>query len=158
MVAPYTRFGLEGYGVRRAGSFAGKTPGVAGGPHPVGIITRLGLEGYGVRRAGSFAGRVPAVPVTTRPVSDTSDPLFYEWWRQRKEESKRRPKKKRKHEQETETIAIEAIPGEPVSVEDVRAHMFGLSPSERFAVEYMLWKYEQDRAEEDDIEALLLLQ
>ncbi len=53
---PVTRFGLEGYGVRRAGSFAGKTP-EGGGPHPVGVITRFGLEGYGVRRAGSFAGR-----------------------------------------------------------------------------------------------------
>ena len=49
---PVTRFGLEGYGVRRAGSFSGKT---LEGSHPVGKITRFGLEGYGVRRAGSFS-------------------------------------------------------------------------------------------------------
>ena len=55
---PYTRFGLEGYGVRRAGSFAGKTESAPG--RTVGIITRFGLEGYGVRRAGSFAGKTEA--------------------------------------------------------------------------------------------------
>lgn len=54
---PVTRFGLEGYGVRRAGSFSGKPPDTGSGPHPVGVITRFGLEGYGVRRAGSFAGK-----------------------------------------------------------------------------------------------------
>jgi hypothetical protein len=56
-----TRFGLEGYGVRRAGSFAGKTP--AGVPaHPVGILTRLSPDGYGARRyaANAFAGKTPA--------------------------------------------------------------------------------------------------
>jgi hypothetical protein len=52
-----TRFGLEGYGVRRAGSFAGKS---AAPTHPVGRLTRFGLEGYGVRRAGSFAGKTEA--------------------------------------------------------------------------------------------------
>lgn len=54
---PVTRFGLEGYGVRRAGSFSGKTPDAGSGPHPVGILTRFGLEGYGVRRAGDFSGK-----------------------------------------------------------------------------------------------------
>ncbi len=54
---PVTRFGLEGYGVRRAGSFSGKTPDSGAGPHPVGILTRFGLEGYGVRRAGDFSGK-----------------------------------------------------------------------------------------------------
>lgn len=49
-MAMKTRFGLEGYGVRRAGSFAGKPP-AASHPHPVGRLTRLGMEGYGVRRA-----------------------------------------------------------------------------------------------------------
>ncbi len=65
-VSQITRFGLEGYGVRRAGSFAGKQ--AAGtGPHPVGIITRFGLEGYGVRRAGSFAGKAQATPEEVTP-------------------------------------------------------------------------------------------
>lgn len=59
-MAAVTRLGLEGYGVRRAGSFGGKTPDVPS-MHPVGIITRLGAEGYGVRRvvAGGFAGKTP---------------------------------------------------------------------------------------------------
>src|SRR4051812_44222211 len=57
-MAAKTRFGLEGYGVRRAGSFASKTQTASvGGPHPVGKITRLGFEGYGVKRAGSFSGK-----------------------------------------------------------------------------------------------------
>lgn len=62
MAAPYTRFGLEGYGVRRIISFSGKTPTVSSS-HPVGIITRFGLEGYGVRRAGSFAGKTASGPL-----------------------------------------------------------------------------------------------
>lgn len=53
-MAAITRFGLDGYGVRRAGSFAGKT---SGSTHPVGVLTRLSLDGYGARRAGSFAGK-----------------------------------------------------------------------------------------------------
>jgi hypothetical protein len=53
-MAAVTRFGLEGYGVRRAGSFSGK-PAAGLGP-----ITRFGLEGYGVRRAGSFSGKPPS--------------------------------------------------------------------------------------------------
>lgn len=52
----YTRFGLEGYGVRRAGSFSGKV--LTDYSHPV---TRFGLEGYGVRRAGSFANKTVSV-------------------------------------------------------------------------------------------------
>lgn len=56
-MAAKTRLGLEGYGVRRAGSFADKT---AATTHPVGRLTRFGLEGYGVRRAGSFAGKTAA--------------------------------------------------------------------------------------------------
>jgi hypothetical protein len=61
-----TRFGLEGYGVRPAGSFSGKTVGAIA-THPVGVITRLGLDGYGVRRAGTFGGK------TTGAVSSTYD-------------------------------------------------------------------------------------
>lgn len=61
-VSRITRFGLEGFGVRRAGSFAGKQ---GFGSHPVGIITRLGPDGYGVRRCGSFAGKTPATPDVT---------------------------------------------------------------------------------------------
>ena len=57
---PFTRFGLEGYGVRRVGSFAGKTTFLFG-PHPVSIITRFGLDAYGVRRAGSFTGKTTEV-------------------------------------------------------------------------------------------------
>lgn len=55
---PFTRFGLEGVGVRRAGSFAGKTA-VFSGPHPVVILTRLSADGYGARRykADAFAGK-----------------------------------------------------------------------------------------------------
>lgn len=41
-----TRFGLEGYGVRRT-SFSPKP---AAGTSSTGPITRFGLEGYGVRR------------------------------------------------------------------------------------------------------------
>lgn len=63
-MAAVTRFGLEGYGVRRVGSFADKTPGDTGGPHPVGIITRFGLEGYGVRRAGAFDGKTASTDDT----------------------------------------------------------------------------------------------
>lgn len=49
---PITRLGSGGYGVKRAGSFAGKTA------SPVSTIkTRLGSCGYGVRRAGSFSGK-----------------------------------------------------------------------------------------------------
>jgi hypothetical protein len=55
---PLTRLSLDGYGARRAGSFAGRGP--VESAHPVGIITRLSLDGYGARRAGSFAGRSPA--------------------------------------------------------------------------------------------------
>lgn len=52
-----TRFGLDGYGVRPAGSFAAKTPASS---HPVARLTRLSLDGYGARRAGSFAGKTAA--------------------------------------------------------------------------------------------------
>ncbi len=51
-----TRLGLDGYGARRAGSFAGKT--IAGGP-----ITRLSLDAYGARRAGDFTGKETAVEI-----------------------------------------------------------------------------------------------
>ena len=54
---PLTRLSLDGYGARRAGSFAGRS--LAGGEHPVALITRLSLDGYGARRAGSFGGRSP---------------------------------------------------------------------------------------------------
>jgi hypothetical protein len=54
-VARYTRTGLEGYGVKRAGSFANKV--LPGGPHLVGKLTRVGVEGYGVKRAGLFTGK-----------------------------------------------------------------------------------------------------
>lgn len=57
-----SRLGAEGYGVRRTGSFSGKTPGTAGGPHPVGVITRLSLDGYGARRYSSFAGKTQTAP------------------------------------------------------------------------------------------------
>lgn len=69
-MAQVTRFGLEGYGVRRAGSFAGKAASEPGGPHPVGILTRFGLEGYGVRRAGSFAGKASTVIIVIPIVVD----------------------------------------------------------------------------------------
>jgi hypothetical protein len=60
---PVTRFGLEGYGVRRVGDFSNKTPDAGAGPHPVGVLTRFGLEGYGVRRAGDFSSKtVGAIP------------------------------------------------------------------------------------------------
>lgn len=49
-MAAITRLSLDGYGARRAGSFADRA-------RPVGRITRLSLDGYGARRAGSFAGR-----------------------------------------------------------------------------------------------------
>jgi hypothetical protein len=62
-----TRLGLEGYGVRRAGSFAGKA---AASSHTVGILTRLALDGYGARRASSFAGKTPDTGPVTPP--DTS--------------------------------------------------------------------------------------
>lgn len=52
-----TRLGYEGYGVRRAGSFAGKGSAPPGGPHPVPNITRLSPDGYFTRRDGSFAGK-----------------------------------------------------------------------------------------------------
>lgn len=52
-----TRLGLNGFSVRRTGSFAGKAAG--GGTHPVGLITRLGLNGFMVRRAGDFTGKTP---------------------------------------------------------------------------------------------------
>jgi hypothetical protein len=65
---PVTRFGLEGYGVRRVGSFSNKTPDAGAGPHPVGVLTRFGLEGYGVRRAGNFGSKtVGAVTPTPTP-------------------------------------------------------------------------------------------
>lgn len=51
-----TRLGLNGYGTRPAGSFAGRAP----GGHPVGVITRLTLNGYAGKRAGDFSGRVAA--------------------------------------------------------------------------------------------------
>ena len=51
-----TRLSVDGYGARRAGSFAGKVASESG-PHPTGIITRMSLDGYGARRAGSFAGK-----------------------------------------------------------------------------------------------------
>lgn len=50
MGSPKTRFGLEGYGTRRAGPFSGRAPRAG-----VGKLTRFGLEGYGARRAGAFA-------------------------------------------------------------------------------------------------------
>lgn len=62
-----TRLGLDGYGVRRAGSFAGKTAAGAGA-HPVGVIARLGLDGYGVRRAGDFSGKTAAGGGGAHPV------------------------------------------------------------------------------------------
>lgn len=68
---PYTRFGLEGYGVRRAGSFAGKTAAPEYGPHPVGILTRFGIDAYGVRRAGSFAGKTEEVVIPPVVSPDT---------------------------------------------------------------------------------------
>lgn len=55
-----TRPSLDGYGARRAGSFAGR-----GLSLPVGIITRLHLDGYGARRAGNFAGRVEIIALPT---------------------------------------------------------------------------------------------
>lgn len=61
MSGPVTRLGEGGYGVRRVGSFSGKTPDSGSGPHPVGIITRLGEGGYGVRRYSSFAGKTTSV-------------------------------------------------------------------------------------------------
>ena len=61
-MAAITRLGLDGYGARRAGSFAGKEDATVG-PHPVGVITRLSLDGYGAKRAGSFAGKTGTEPV-----------------------------------------------------------------------------------------------
>jgi hypothetical protein len=51
-MAVVSRFGLEGYGVRRAGSFDGKPA-----PNYTGPVTRLGACGFGAQRAGSFAGK-----------------------------------------------------------------------------------------------------
>jgi hypothetical protein len=56
---PVTRLGPDGYGVRRAGSFAGKA---SSSLHPVGRITRFSMDGYGARRAGSFAGKTATAP------------------------------------------------------------------------------------------------
>lgn len=55
-MAARTRLGLDGYGVRRTGSFSGKTP-ESGGGHPVARITQPQLGGWGGKRYGSFAGR-----------------------------------------------------------------------------------------------------
>lgn len=56
---PITRLGLDGYGVRRVGTFAGKTPDF-GSSHPVGKIAKLSLDGYGARRNGFFGGKTPS--------------------------------------------------------------------------------------------------
>jgi hypothetical protein len=64
---PVTRFGLEGYGVRRAGDFSGKTQAPTSGPHPVGVITRFALDGYGARRAGDFSNKTATVVVVAPP-------------------------------------------------------------------------------------------
>lgn len=53
-----TRLGYGGYGIERAGSFAGKAGGGGGGSgHPVGKITCLGMGGYGVQRGGPYSGK-----------------------------------------------------------------------------------------------------
>lgn len=54
-----SRLGLDGYGVRRSGSFSGKAAS-GSGSHPVGVLSRLALDGYGARRAGSFSGKAEA--------------------------------------------------------------------------------------------------
>lgn len=56
-MAALTRLSLDGYGAKRAGSFAGKEATTPSSPHTPGRITRLSLDGYGVKRAGSFAGK-----------------------------------------------------------------------------------------------------
>ena len=55
-MAIITRLSVDGYGAKRAGSFAGKAAS-ADGPHTPGRITRLSLDGYGAKRHGSFAGK-----------------------------------------------------------------------------------------------------
>lgn len=56
-----TRLGADGYGVRRAGSFAGKGA-------LRGVLTRMGAEGYGVRRmgVGAFGGKTPTAEDATQ--------------------------------------------------------------------------------------------
>lgn len=61
-MAAITRLSLDGYGARRAGSFAGKASGAGSGNHNPGTITRLSLDGYGAQRVGSFAGKEPETP------------------------------------------------------------------------------------------------
>lgn len=65
-----TRLGLNGYGTRLAGSFAGKPPAAGSGPHPVDKITRLALSGYMGKRAGSFSGKTPGAGSGPHPVGN----------------------------------------------------------------------------------------
>lgn len=99
-----TRLGLGGYGVRRYGSFGGKTPDSGSGPHPVGVVSRLALDGYGARRYGLFSGKtpdtapvVPIVPVPSgtggggvRYISGVPTPLSRVKGRRHKEDDDRR--------------------------------------------------------------------
>jgi len=67
-----TRHGSAGYGIRRTGSFLGKTAGTGGGGggRPVfGVLTRHGGIGHGTRRAGNFSGKTAggALPGTGGP-------------------------------------------------------------------------------------------
>jgi len=86
-----SRLGLGGYGVRRAGSFAGKVPlltVVDASSAPTGDVatlslpatgpkTRLGPAGYGTRRTTSFAGKpyapyLTVVSASSQPTSDVA--------------------------------------------------------------------------------------
>ena len=89
-VSILTRLSLDGYGARRAGSFAGKTPSGPGGPHPVGIVTRFGLEGYGVRRivVNGFAGKTPDGGIVVEP---PVTPPTGGWWPEPRYEPPKEP-------------------------------------------------------------------
>jgi len=109
-----TRLGLNGYGTRPAGSFAGKT---AVTTHPVGVITRLGLNGYMAMRVGSFSGKTPAEIVPEIPVTPTpppsggrgSGPIYREWapgYDQYREDALRETRRKRILAEDDDIVAL----------------------------------------------------
>ena len=71
-MAAVTRLGEGGYGVRRYGSFAGKSQ-----ARPISKVTRLGESGYGVRRYAAFTAKT--VATATKAVGSTRKRLHREY-------------------------------------------------------------------------------
>lgn len=131
----------------------------------------FGARYFGPRYWGPSTAAAPAV--VRRGVSDTTDPIFYDWWRKQAEQVSRKRKRR-----DDEAIPAPVVATEPQlqqprkprtlsaatlagiedaqGLDDIRRLMVGLRGAEAQMLRELVRLYEREREDEEDVELLLI--